>query len=404
MSSFSWLDYSEHDRRRALQVIDEFRERDTVDELGIGSIRDSIADLLFPGTSTIQTRAAYFLFIPWMYQRLEKRKIPSAEVGERARREEIALIEALLASDDLDGIIGKRARRNLRRLPTHIYWMGLGTWGIRLYPGSQDQYHRSLDRFHAGRDHAPRGDDGEPMTGGRTRNWHPALPDPPEGFPREARLALRREDAEFLRERILNKAPGTLLAFMVDHDIPPEDADFPWEHSRYAEFPLKNRNELTHARRFSEVMHGAQLLYNLVLADLKKDEDGQQYFGERLREWREMLERGAEDYAGWDREEFWRTAKRGGLRLPHPTKLFVERWWNLVIDRRELDVGASREARTMVADRERQLKRGQARVNGGRPLDLWGGDSGSRQLDYRWNAIVRQILTDIQDGRAREEA
>ena len=402
MSSFSWLDYSEHDRRRALDVIDQFRERDTVDELGIGSIRDAIADLLFPGTSTIQTRAAYFLLIPWMYQRLERKKTPSEKIGETARKFEIALIDALAESDDSYGTIGVRARKKLRRLPTHIYWMGLGMWGIRLYPGSQDQYHRSLDRWYAGRDHAPRADDGEPVGAGRARNWHAALPEPPDGFPNEVSLALRREDADFLRERILNRAPATLLAFMVDHDIPPEEIDFPWEHPRYASFPARNREELTHARRFSEVMLGAQLLYNLILAELSKRDEIREDFAGRLAVWQSEMEVAASDFAGWDREEFWRTAKRGGLRLPQPTRLFVERWWSLAIDRRLPDVAASREARTLVTEREKQLKRGQARVTGGRPLELWGGDSGSRQLDYRWNAIVWQLLTDIQNGRARE--
>jgi hypothetical protein len=54
-STFSWLDYSEHDRRRALDVIDQFREQETRDELGIGVIRDAFSDLFFPGTGTVQT-------------------------------------------------------------------------------------------------------------------------------------------------------------------------------------------------------------------------------------------------------------------------------------------------------------------------------------------------------------
>ena len=56
-STFTWLDYSEHERRKMLDVIELFGERTTRDELGLGSIRDAFADLLFPGTSTIQTRA-----------------------------------------------------------------------------------------------------------------------------------------------------------------------------------------------------------------------------------------------------------------------------------------------------------------------------------------------------------
>jgi hypothetical protein len=61
VSQFAWLDFSEHERRKALDVIDLFRERDTRDELGIGTVRDALSDVLFPGTSTIQTRARYFL-------------------------------------------------------------------------------------------------------------------------------------------------------------------------------------------------------------------------------------------------------------------------------------------------------------------------------------------------------
>ncbi len=64
-SRLAWLDYSDHERRKSLDVIGLFREEYTRDKLGIDSIRDRLADALFPGTSTIQTRARYFLFIPW---------------------------------------------------------------------------------------------------------------------------------------------------------------------------------------------------------------------------------------------------------------------------------------------------------------------------------------------------
>ena len=85
MSAFVWLDYSERDRRKMLDVVDVFGEHDIRDELGIGSVRDAFADLLFPGTSTIMTRARYFLLVPWTYQRLERLRIRSAEMAARAR-------------------------------------------------------------------------------------------------------------------------------------------------------------------------------------------------------------------------------------------------------------------------------------------------------------------------------
>jgi hypothetical protein len=66
-SAFGWLDYSARERRAMLEIVDLFREKGTVDELGVGTIRDAFADHLFPGTSTLHSRARYFLFIPWVY-------------------------------------------------------------------------------------------------------------------------------------------------------------------------------------------------------------------------------------------------------------------------------------------------------------------------------------------------
>ena len=79
-SLLKWLDASESDRRRALDVIDLFSVRDTRDELGLGGVRDAWADRLVPGTSTIQTRARYFFFIPWVYLKLERKRVGAPDV------------------------------------------------------------------------------------------------------------------------------------------------------------------------------------------------------------------------------------------------------------------------------------------------------------------------------------
>ncbi|MGB3312769.1 MAG: DUF6361 family protein [Nodosilinea sp.] len=120
-SSFTWLDYSEQDRRKMLDVISLFREQTTRDELGIGAIRDAFANLFFPGVSTIQTRARYFLFIPWIYQDLINRKTTAQQVGGKLRQQEVALINILAESADNDGTIGKVSRAALKRLPSSIY-------------------------------------------------------------------------------------------------------------------------------------------------------------------------------------------------------------------------------------------------------------------------------------------
>src|SRR6266540_2281351 len=132
-STFTWLDYSEAERRKMNEIIGMFREKETRDELGIGSIRDAFADTFFPGTSTIQTRARYFLFIPWMYRQLEERRLSPVAIAREARKFEIDLINGLIAGGEAgQGVIGERVRAGLQRLPSNVYWVGLAVWGFRL--------------------------------------------------------------------------------------------------------------------------------------------------------------------------------------------------------------------------------------------------------------------------------
>ena len=58
-STFGWLDHDEGERRRMMEVVNLFREKGTLDELGICTIRDTVAEHFFPGTSTIQSRIEY---------------------------------------------------------------------------------------------------------------------------------------------------------------------------------------------------------------------------------------------------------------------------------------------------------------------------------------------------------
>ena len=95
-SSVGWLDHSAKDSQRMRELISAFGDRQSIDNLGIGIVRDSISEQLFPGISTIQTRARYFFFIPWFCQRLEGERVRSAEFSRRYRALEIALIDRLV--------------------------------------------------------------------------------------------------------------------------------------------------------------------------------------------------------------------------------------------------------------------------------------------------------------------
>jgi hypothetical protein len=60
-------------------------------------------------------------------------------------------------------------------------------------------------------------------------------------------------------------------------------------------------------------------------------------------------------------------------------------------------------ARLMVRDRERRLKKSLARIDNPRAQELWTGDSGSAQLEFRW-LISQRLLGDIFDGLEATDA
>lgn len=62
-SYFRWLDYSSAECQRMMDVIVMYKESDAQDRLGLGVIRDGLADQFFPGTGTELTRARYFFFV-----------------------------------------------------------------------------------------------------------------------------------------------------------------------------------------------------------------------------------------------------------------------------------------------------------------------------------------------------
>ena len=404
MSSFSWLDYAEADRQAALDVIDLFREQETRDELGIGTVRDAFSDLLFPGTSSVQTRAKYFFIVPWTYLRHERSRTESAEIAQKMRRDEIALIDVLQGSDDPDGIIGIRAKKTLKRLPSMIYWQGLGRLGIRTYTGGRDQYHRSLDRFYARLNGTVRNDDGEVVDGVRPRNWDPGLPESPPGFPKTCSLALSRSEARYLRERIVHAAPKSLFAYLVDTSESVSEVGFPWEHPEVSSFPNHLISVLEHSRNFSEALHGATLLYNLILAELDKNEETTSDYLESVREWGELIADDAARFRDWNVESFWSTVLTVNPRIPPLTRRFIDAWLGLARGGQMKSIAQSTSARVLIANRERELKRGLARVDGGRALELWGGAVGTRQIDYRWGAIARRMVEDIHSGLRRTDA
>lgn len=399
-STFTWLDHSEEHRRKVLDIIDLFKEQGTVDELGMGTVRDAMADILFPGTSNLMTRASYYLFVPWIYQRLEAQKAPSNEIAARARRLELRLIDELLESGELRGVIGRLAKGSLRRLPSSLYWAGIRRLGISLFDGSQNGYHRSLDRFYQHQRGTIKMEDGERF-GVVRANWHPRLPAPPADWPKRALLSLTTDDAEFLRDQITVAAPHSLFAVLVRAKGAPTDIKFPWAHPEQATFSERIHTQLRHAQNISEVMHGAALLYNLILSELSANDQRIDHYRGRLSEWSTNISSRLSGLRAWDRSDAWKCVESEGARIPRPTRDFVDRWCELVVAAEPTAVADDGQARLLVKQRERKLKGPLARVENRRALELWQGASSAEPLQFRWSnadAIIRDIVTALHGG------
>ncbi len=398
-SRFGWVDVTEAERQRMMDIIKILREQDTRDELGIGSIRDAFANCFFPGTSTIQTRARYMLFVPWIYLSLKQRRVGSLQVAQRARSDEIRLIYALLQSDDTDGLIGKEAKDKLQRLPSSVYWSGLGSWGIRLFPGSQEQYHRFADVLLARQGRIERDDDGEPVDGGGVRDWDPGLPESPPELLERADLTLTPEEAHYLRDRILLAHPQTLLAFVLRHGQAVE-ADFVWEHPVMAAIPEELRRSVTHAQNVSETMYGSVLLYNWMLAVEAANDPLREGYRQALSKWRVSLQQREGQLRAWyaDLGKLWTLPALKWARIPESTKRFVNDWLALVFsahtadDLLDHDVG-----KQLIRHREVSLKGQRSRLENRRQLELWTGAAGTFRLDYRWTT-ARTLSRDILLG------
>jgi hypothetical protein len=57
----------------------------------------------------------------------------------------------------------------------------------------------------------------------------------------------------------------------------------------------------------------------------------------------------------------------------------------------------------LISERERCLKKNLARIDNPRAQELWTGDSGTAQLEFRWS-ISQQLLGDIFDGLEAPDA
>ena len=384
------------------EIVNLFSERDSRDELGIGQIRDALSDTLFPGTSTLLTRARYMLLIPWAFTAATRHGLDADEIARHVEKNERNLIASLKRDSDGVGLLGKNAGpAALQRLPSSIYWVALRQYGILSDPSlsQPDAIAAGINRTSV--------DEDLPQVAGP---WSTTLPSLPERFPDNTASGfdLSKQEAEWLRDRMLEGAEGTLLGHLLGHR-PQAESSTPWFDSATVDAPSNIADQLNHARLFSLAMNGASLLYNLLLAEAyeaagyDRITDAAHAYRERLSNWQDDRDLQAADLASWRRSDFWELAYNINPRIAGSSRAFVDGWLDAVAVKGQLNVADSGALRSLIDRRERRHKGPQARLQNPRLLQSWQGASGAGALTYRWQQ-VRGILLDLHDGLERADA
>ena len=399
-SSAGWLDFDAAASERVSTLLRSLDEPSTLDVLGLGSIRDAFSDMLSPGTSTVQTRLRYFIFLPWIFKSLEDQHLSAADFARRLRDAEAKLIDRLSPLGPGQGVIGRVARRNLRRMPSDIYWGSMEAWGIRRLNLSLAEYAQRAAAN--GRLRPERDDDGNATKAGASM-WA-NLPPAPKDFPSDKiDFRLQPDEAQILVDGIRRRHPGTLIAVLSAKPDVMFDVDYPWLVD-VPELPARLVEVLHHARCFSELTLGPRLVYNVLAAraardelkrDMKEFEDGQ--FGQ-LDEWRELVEIRRKELLSWvnGAQEFWQLL--AGYRIASSTLHF----WDQLARRAVNDptgFAENSEVHQLIRERERRLKSKRARLSHRAALEDWNEAPVGGQLDYRWS-ITKTYLQDLAMAEA----
>jgi hypothetical protein len=394
-SAIAWLDSTPEEQRAARELIALFTHTEGRDELGVGQIRDALSDLLFPGTSTLQTRARYFLFVPWCYTAGSASGTTGVENQRRGEKQERYLVQTLRNArlEDSAGLIGGRVGPTVKNLPSSIYWSGLQQYGILTHP---------TDPSHLGTLTGRAADAATELADRTEGDWRPGIPAPPPNFPREVDrgFALSTEEAEWLAARMTSADPDSVLATLLDRRaFIDASAAFPWDDVDRSDF-----EELEHAYWFSNAFHGASLLYNLLVGEKYDANESLTRVEYASETYRDLIEAWADDFlvpfhdglGGWDIERLWQLVVAVNPNINRRTQSFVELWWAEVLKADPRSIADNKRLRRLVRARE-ERKGKQSRLVNDRLLATWSGASGAGQLNFRWGT-VRTMVNDIVRG------
>lgn len=280
-----WIDFSKTERNKILSVLDLLSESGTLDELGIAPIRDGFANLFFPGTSTIQTRAKYFFLVPYALKDLELSNETNPNRFLRALNETEKMCgETLLdINPNENGIIGKRSLQGgkwVKRTPADIYWAGLRKYGI--FTGgniSLSEYVRAscaiknqksnLTKLGNRNDSVEENETDDKNAGNIFKMQFWKMPLYQRSWRDKIQMSLTKEEGEFLREQIISTCPDSMLSYILENRMTEilDLENFSDLGAIINKFPKQMQDEYALALSFSDFLFVARTLYNIIISD-----------------------------------------------------------------------------------------------------------------------------------------
>lgn len=404
----AWLSSSSAEIARARNVLKALSPGGVIDELGFLVLQGAFADYFYPGVTTPMTRARYLIFVPALYQHLERSgKAVGRDVDRLARDLQFSLLQSLLKTDP-DGAIGREKGRNVIRTPSDIYWSALATLGLATQKVSEASYQRRLSAgmFQPG---ILRDDDSVPHPAEEESLWDPSLrlsnllSD--GAFPTGTSFRLRTKEAELLNQRyeaLTARGHDCLIVRMVAMATRRglsrlEGLDHLWQIPGL-ERPSQVAAE--HARLLSLFARGVTLQYHRMLIEKKKATDTGA--SEAFVAWWKAAK---DDLARWDVDDFFGLIQRWEAdRRPLHDRQFIREWRARCVSassgQRALD---DPEARTIIGQREDRVRPGKQRLRVKYQLDSFRVPPTYPidvlyQLEYR-HPVGRRFAEDIANGR-----
>lgn len=396
------MSFNQEALNRANKVMKLLQGQGAIDELGLGRIRDAFSNTMFPGMSVLQTHAKYFLLMPALYSFLEKTRIADVrEARSIVRDQEIRMTYRLMdgSAKDTTGIIGadmlRRGEGYVKYDPTYVYQAGMEIYGLIPRGGNiyatlaeRSAIYQNSPKKHKGNDET--GDDSDDLPGNR-QIYKMCGEDYDFSHREPLDIRLTRREAEFLKNQIIRNTQGSLLSYLLDSGLYETATNYLFEDLGYIlqdKLPKELYRMYELALRFSRFACLLRTRY-AMLYDIAVGAD--EAAEEELAKFDKILSVHREDFSP---EAIGEIIQFVSSRVTEEScKTFIQKSAKLISERNfpELDCQIALREKTIKGMKRSKLINAKE-FEPGKPFES------PTMMAYRWNTIVRTVLSEIKEG------